>query len=201
MKFKELLEDITWEEIKESLEKLDVKNLEDYRNVYLNLLSLEPTETDTRLCIVWIPPDGKFVDDGYWDIHGRNGKLHKDTEDAELFPNVSEEFLNSEVTWALEFNKWCEFLGMEIDTETANNIELSRADIVAHILYEMTFIGYEEEEIQDKANELKEAVEEIKNMSEEELKKNCCNLEEFKERIQKKIDGLEMEKEDEEGEI
>jgi len=185
MKFKELLEDVTWSEIKESLIKLyevTPHNLEDYMSVVQNLTTMNSKESDMRICVEWVPPD-EFNENGYWTVHGRNGKLHKDTEDAELFPNADEEFLNSEVNWALEFNKWCEFLGMEIDTETSNNIELSRADIVAHILYEMTFIGYEEEEIQDKMDDLKQRVEEIKNMSEEEIKKNTISLEDFKKKF------------------
>jgi len=199
MKFKELLDDVTWSQIEEALIRLyqvTPHNMEGYMSVVQNLSTLNPKESTMRICIDWVPPDGKFVENGYWDIHGRNGTLHKETDDAQLFPKASEEWLNSEVTYALEFNKWEEWLGMEIDSNTANNIELRRADIIAHALWEMTFCGYEEEEIQDKADELKRRADEVKNMSEEELKKNCCTIEEFKEKIQKRIDELEKERED-----
>ena len=199
MKFKELLDDTSWSQIEEALKRLyDVTdhNFEGYMNVVQKLSTMNPKESQMRICINWVPPDGKFVDNGYWDVHGKDGTLHKDTDDVKFFPNAGEEFLNSEVTYALEFSKWCEFLGMEIDTDTANNIELSKADIVAHILYEMTFVGYEEEEIQEKANELKKRAEEIENMSEEELKKNTITIEELKEKLREEKE-IDDEQEDE----
>jgi hypothetical protein len=201
MKLKELLDDTNWSQIEEALIRLyevTPHNLEGYMSVVQKLSTMTPKESNMRICINWIPPDGDFIENGYWDLHGKNGTLHKDTEDAQLFPNAGEEFLNSEVTWALEFNKWEKWLGMEIDTATANDIRLMKADIVAHALWEMTFCGYEEEEIKEQADELKRRSDEVKNMSEEELKKNCCTLEEFKEKIQKLID--EEEKGEENGE-
>jgi len=200
MKLKELLDDVTWSQIEESLIRIynvTQYNLEGYMSVVQKLSTMTPKESNMRLCVVWVPPDGEFVEHGYWDVHGKNGTLHKNDEDADLYVNASEEFLNSEVSYALEFNKWDEWLGMEVDSETANNIELKRADIVAHALWEMTFCGYEEEEIQDKANELKERAEEVKNMSKEELEKNSCSLEECKERMQKRIDEFEKENDNE----
>jgi len=198
MKFKQLIDDTTWEQIEEALIRIynvTPHNMEGYMSVVQKLSNMTPKESDVRIFITWVPPDPKWDDKddiGYWDIHGRDGTLHKDTDGAKLFPNASEEWLNSEVTWALEFSEWCEFLGMSIDPETANNIELSKADIVAHVLWEMTFCGYDEEEIQGKADELKEKVEEVKNMSEEELKENCYNnMEEFEEKMKKIIEEKE----------
>ena len=202
MKFKQLIDDTTWEQIEEALIRIynvTPHNMEGYMSVVQKLSNMTPKESDMRICIDWTPPDG-FNETGYWDIHGRDGTLHKDTDDAKLFPKAEEDWLNSEVTWGLEFNKWEEWIGMEIDSNTANNIELRRADIVAHILYEMTFVGYDEEEIQDKADELKERVEEVKNMSEEELKENCFTMEEFKEKMKKIIDEKEKESDNEEEE-
>lgn len=203
MKFKELLDDVTWMQIEEVLiriYKVNPHNLEGYMSVVQKLSNMTPKESNMRICIDWVPPDDRFNDEGYWNVHGRNGTLHKDTDDAELFPNADEDFLNSEVTYAIEFNKWAEWLGMEIDTNTANNINLMKADIVAHALWEMTFCGYEEEEIQDKADELKERAEEVKNMSDEELKKNCCTIEEFDEKIKKIIEENQKERDNEEEE-
>ena len=171
-------------------------------SVVQKLSNMTPKESvDMRICIDWVPPDGRFNETGYWDIHGRNGTLVKESSDFEYFKeNCSEEVANSEQSFALEFNDWSEWLGMRIDPETANNIELSKADIIAHALWEMTFISYNEEEIQDKANELKSAVEEVKNMSEEELKENCYTMEEFKEKMKKIIDEKEKESDNEEEE-
>lgn len=185
MKFKELLNELTWAQIEEALIRLymvDEVNLENYMSVVRKLSTMKPVESKMRLCVDWIQDDEKFSfnDKGFWSVYGKDG---------------------SEVTWAIEFTKWNELLGMSIDPETANNIELSKADIVAHLLYELTFCGYEEEEIQDKANELNERVEEVKNMSDEELKKNCCTMDELRERLKKITEENQDERDNEEEEI
>lgn len=172
MKFKELVSDTDWESVANSLKSnYDVSDdsLDSHRDVYYKLINTDSCEdTNMRICIEWIPPDGDLVDDGFWDVFGRNGTLHKETEDVELFSNSSEEWLNSEVSYALEFNSWSKWLNMEVDSNTANNITLMKADIVAHCLWEMTFISYDEDEIQDNLEGLKNQVEEIKNMTDEE---------------------------------
>lgn len=203
MKFKELLDDVTWKQIEEALIRIynvTPHNMEGYMSVVQKLSTMEPVDRkdQMRICICWVPPnEEKLIDEGYWDVHGKNGKLQKDTEDAKFFPNASEEFMNSEVTWAIEFHKWNELLGMEIDNETANNIELTKADIIANILWEMTFISYNEEEIQKESDEIKRRVDEIKNMSEEELKKNCCTMEEFKEKMKKIMEENQKDRDNE----
>jgi len=192
MKFKELLEDVSWQEVEESLVKLHVENLENYYKVFFTLFTLEPSSSDMRICIKLIPPDDD--DPSYWEVLGKNGTLHKDTEDVKLFPDATIEFMDSEVEYAIEFRKWEEWLGMEIDENTANNINLMKADIVALVLKEMTYFGYEQEKIKETLDMLKERAEKYKNMSEEELKKNSSSLEEVKKRIDKiikdkKVDG------------
>lgn len=109
MKFKELFDNVTWSQIEKSLiriYKITSYNLKDYMSVVQKLSSMSSKESNMKICIDWIPPDDELVDNGYWDVYGRNGTLHKDTEDAEFFSNVGEKFMNSQVTYALEFNKW-----------------------------------------------------------------------------------------------
>jgi hypothetical protein len=47
--------------------------------------------------------------------------------------------LNNEIDYALEFNTWEEWLGMEVDTITL--AEFSKNDIIAHCLFEMAYEG------------------------------------------------------------
>lgn len=47
--------------------------------------------------------------------------------------------------WAIEFRPWAEWLSMVIDCPP--ELELSNAQILANIFYEMTFAGFDEEEI------------------------------------------------------
>ena len=48
--------------------------------------------------------------------------------------------------WAIQFERWENWLGMEIEESTRKR--LSPVEIVAHCLWEMTFEGFEQEKIQ-----------------------------------------------------
>jgi len=191
MKFKELISDTDWDSVANSLKSnFDISDdsLESYRDAYFKLINYESYEdTKMRICIEFVEPDGNLIEEGYWNVFGRNGTLHKDTEDAELFPNSSEEC-------ALEFSNWSEWLNMEIDENTANNIQLMKADIVARCLWEMTFISYDEDEIQETLEGLKNQVKEIENMT-EERGKSFKSVDEMMDYIENLKDD-----EDEEGE-
>lgn len=43
-------------------------------------------------------------------------------------------------TWAIEFEPWENWLGMEIDSKTFKKFD--KIDIICHCLYEMTFAGF-----------------------------------------------------------
>lgn len=59
--------------------------------------------------------------------------------------------------WAIEFRPWAEWLSMVIDCPP--ELELSDAQILANIFYEMTFAGFDEEAVEMKLNEIEEIAE------------------------------------------
>jgi cell division septum initiation protein DivIVA len=71
---------------------------------------------------------------------------------------------------------WNEWLGMTISKQTAE--EFTELEIISHCLYEMTFMGYDEAEIQDFKSDLEKRVDDFKNMSEEE-KKNLKSIDDL----------------------
>lgn len=71
--------------------------------------------------------------------------------------------------YAIEFTPWDEWLSMEIDSKTLN--EFSELEIIAHCLYEMTFIGFDEMKIQENLNQLTKTAEAVENMTDEEKAK------------------------------
>jgi hypothetical protein len=105
-------------------------SLPGYERVYWTLLSASPVDTTMRLMIEYVPKDDEFG--GYWDVSAQ------DLEDLEFY--------------AIEFRPWEDWLGMEIDPETLKTI--SSLDIICHCLWEMTFIGYEQDEIQKQWQEI-----------------------------------------------
>jgi N-acetylglutamate synthase-like GNAT family acetyltransferase len=71
--------------------------------------------------------------------------------------------------YAIEFTPWDEWLSMEIDSNTI--CEFTEHDIIAHCLYEMTYIGFDEMKIQWKLNQLAKTAEAVENMTKEEKEK------------------------------
>jgi hypothetical protein len=66
---------------------------------------------------------------------------------------------------------------MDIDENTLQ--DFTELEIIAHCLYEMTFMGFEEEEIQPELDKLKGIADEYKNMSDEEKKENTISLDDL----------------------
>ena len=86
---------------------------------------------------------------------------------------------------------------MEIDPRSLE--DFSRFEIITHCLFEMTFMGYEEEEIQAELKKINDSVEEIKNMTDEEKKEKLISWKEMKKELGIE-DGGDHENEDDENE-
>lgn len=78
---------------------------------------------------------------------------------------------------AIEFQPWREWLGMEIHPDVFR--QYSDLEIIAHSLYEMTFIGFDEKEIQDELNIIQKSIEDYKAMTDEEKRRNMISFEDF----------------------
>lgn len=59
-------------------------------------------------------------------------------------------------------------------------------EIIAHCLYEMTFVGYDETEIKEQLDAINDRAQEYKNLTEEEKKEQTISLEELKKRLDPK---------------
>jgi hypothetical protein len=86
-------------------------------------------------------------------------KEYGDVEDKKDYVDVCG--INKEANnWALDFMDWREVLSMKITQDSINNFSL--LDIVCHCLWEITFNGYSNTEIQAQFKELKDLIDEIK---------------------------------------
>lgn len=79
-------------------------------------------------------------------------------EAVEEYENVSGVMQGEDIRYAIEFTPWNQWLGMEFTTES---LKYPEVDLLAHCLWEMTWSGFEEEQIQEKMNGLLETVKEI----------------------------------------
>jgi cell division septum initiation protein DivIVA len=73
---------------------------------------------------------------------------------------------------------------MDLAPETTE--KFSDLDIIAHCLYEMTFIGYNEEEISEQFETINDRVEEYKNLTKEEKEEKIISLDELERRLNQK---------------
>jgi len=174
MKLNDIIKSYNWLSVELTLLRLypDQETMVDeYRNVFEKLKFLEPENYD--MSIVLAENECDFDDDSesrtYVDVSGR-----KKEEDLNSITN----------SYAIEFVEWRKWLGMEIAPETIRNFK--KLEIIAHCLYEMTFIGYNEKEIKEQFDIINESVEDYKSMTEEEKKEKTITFEELKERLNKK---------------
>ena len=114
---------------------------------------LESTEAEISIVIGWVKDD--FDNHEYVDVSGYERSYTQ-------FPNEQNHSL------ALEFTSWDKWLGMDVDEKTSK--DFTELEIISHCLYEMTFISFDQEIIQEEIDKLEKLSEEIKNMTEEEKK-------------------------------
>jgi hypothetical protein len=142
MRLKDIINSVSWPDVWYAMMEYypdQEQNLEGYHKVFHELLEKDPTnEYDMDLVIKAVVEDD---DHTYYHVYGLDN-----TDDTE---------------YAIDFMPWSEWVNMKVPDILV--VIYPKEDIVAHCLWEMTFCGYHEEEIQAKMNELKAMVEDIKN--------------------------------------
>ena len=169
MTFYELIKSQHWLSIEHTLLDLypDQKEImEEYRSVFESLLIMQPVNDEMLIVLTEIECD---TDDecqpksAYIDVSGRKQK-----------PELNS--IND--SYAIEFVKWENWLGMKIVPETLE--KFNALEIISHCLYEMTFCGYEQNEIQEQYASINKSIEDFKHLTEEEKKQTTISFEDFK---------------------
>jgi len=166
MKLIELIRQNSWLSVELTL--LDIypeekKNISGYEEIFRQLVSMPVIETDMIIEIKREIDD--FDNEEYIDISGRKKNEPKDQKEQEI-------------SYALEFTPWSEWLGMQIDKNSIKNF--TELEIISRCLFEMTFVGFDENEIQEELNKINDTVEEYKLLTEEEKRLRTISLEDFK---------------------
>ncbi len=170
MTLKTLLQKYTWLNVACVLWDLypdEEKNSSGYQEVFEKLRIMSPINIDMSIVVARCKDD--FDGEEYVDVSGKY--LHPKTEEQTF-------------SQAIEFTPWKEWLGMSIDEKSL--VQFSEPEIIAHCLYEMTFAGFEEDEIQEEMKHIKNIAEDYKNMTEEQKKANTISLDEFLKNVNKK---------------
>ena len=141
MKLYELLKKYTNEEIIEELKKHynDIVD-EAYESALTELRLITPSkkEQDIKINVEMVTKNfGELLDEPFLSCDG-------------LGPDPDNE--NEIVRWGIEFDDWDEWLAKEINED--NFKELSEITILAGVIWELTFCGYDQKEIQSKAQQI-----------------------------------------------
>ncbi len=167
MKFIEIIKSNTWLTVELTLLRLypeQKDSIEHYRLVYEALKFLEPIEMD--------------IDITLYQYHNDDGQPSVvDVSGINLQPSP-EDITNG---LAIEFTSWDKWLGMGITPLTLR--EFSEPEIISHCLNEMTYAGFDQEEIQTEFAKLKSIVDEYKAMSAEEKERHTVSHDELRKRL------------------
>lgn len=142
MIFKELLQKVSIDDVVCYINNHyedEKKFEEDYRRMYASLLNSEPNiDSDLLLYMALVLPI--FGDEKeYFDVSGYS--------------------FEEEVSYAIEFTPWNEWLGMKVAENSIK--EYGAVTFVAECLREMSFISFEEACISEKVNQLEDICKEI----------------------------------------
>lgn len=133
-------------------------------------MAWQSARTDTGKHLVQEFFRQEINDEPFIEVVGRNGALNLEQADFQHFQNkVNDEYANAETNFSITFHPWEKWLGMQIDGSTLEKFTASH--IAAHCIWDMTFHGFEQWQIQETLYELKRRIEEIESMTEEERDK------------------------------
>lgn len=166
MKFSEIIKRNSWLSVELVFLQLypeEKKNILGFEEVFNELKTINPTETDISIMVSHEKDD--FDNEEYVHVSGYNN--HPEDNPDELT-----------ISLALEFTGWDEWLGMDLDKKSM--MDFTELELISHCLYEMTFFGFDQESIQKEMDEMKKEVDEIKNMTEEEKKTKLISWDDLK---------------------
>lgn len=177
MKFSDILKRNSWLSVELVFLQLypkEMKNISGYETVFNILKTLGPTETDFSIVVSNEKDD--FDNEEYVHV---SGYINHPEDNEDESPN----------SFALEFTNWSEWLGMDLDEKSIK--DFTELELISHCLYEMTFLGFDQETIQKEMDKMEKEVDEIRNMSEEKRKTKLKSWDDLKKE-------LDMEDENEE---
>ncbi|NND61350.1 MAG: hypothetical protein HKN49_13915 [Gammaproteobacteria bacterium] len=173
MTLAQLLTKVTWPHLKAAIVWAypDAKDSFDaYRLVLAKLKQLQPAPSAMRIVITETFRQG-IDDKAFLEVIGRNGCRNRDQQDFRYFEHtVDDGYADAETDWSLSLRPWEEWLGMEIDASTLDKFDSS--EIAAHCIWDMTFHGFEQGQVQSTLAEIMHRADEIDAMSEEEREKH-----------------------------
>ena len=164
MKLYQLIQTNSWLSVQLTLLNLypdQEDNISAYESIYSELKQMSEVNTDMQIVLKQCFDD-ETGEESYVDVSGC-----KESDDKDIFSE----------SYAIEFTPWNNWLGMTIKKNTLS--EFNELEILSHCLYEMTFVGYNEEDIQGQFSDINDDIEKYKSMTDEEKKNGTKSLDDF----------------------
>ncbi len=185
MTLSEIIKSNSWLSVKLTLEKLFPDQEEfwdDYEKVFNELKVIQPKSSNVTIDIHWVHDD--YDDADYVDVSG-------------YYTNPADRTNEYTDSLAIEFVPWEEWLGMPIDETSLK--EFNELELIAYCLNEMTYAGFEQEDIQSEINRIKEIKDEYESMTPEEKAKKTYSFDDVNDILKKfdKEEGKNKENDDE----
>ena len=175
MKFHELIKTNNWLSVEITFLNLypdQKKNIEGYNEIFAELQKMKPGKSNMQI-VLELQEKDDFYDEPFVHVYGLEIKpKSKKTE-----------------RYGLDFVKRKKWLDMTINENTLK--EYTELEIISHCLYEMTFYGYDEKDIQNEWKKIKRQIDEIKSWTPEEREKNLISSEEVFRRLDEKFKNKE----------
>ena len=135
MKLKELFERVTWNDLKIALAKEypeQKKFLKGYERAFKEICKLKPKSKNPT-------ENWNIIIEECEDWFDKVKYIHV----GGICPEKKEDGVDADQSWSLMLTDWSEWLNMDIDQ---NKFKMGRVltftEMVAHILYEMTWMGF-----------------------------------------------------------
>jgi hypothetical protein len=145
-------------------------SLNGYERVFNELKTLPPVNSEITILIS--NEIGSFDNEPYVNVSGYN---HSKT--SRSIDDLTDSL-------ALEFTPWNKWLGMNIDEDSLKCF--NQLELICHCLHEMTFMGFNQKEIDNEWQKIKNAEQEFKHMTKEEKERSTMTLEELKKKYKLK---------------
>ena len=155
-----------------------------------NLCQIEPVDSGHLILgVIHTGEEGEFLDPCLYCKEEITASFREDSELSRLngIEGLSEEEIKRLAqirdfpsSYAFEFSPWNEILGYEVDMQNA--CEVGAAALCAAVLWEMTFFGLDEAQVEEERRKLDELLREAEKLSalpEEEREKHYTSAEEF----------------------
>lgn len=156
MKLFELIQTNNWLSVKETLLSLypdQEEGISAYQKVFSQLLQMNSNASQMEI-VMKEYYDEEAYGKSYVDV---SGSMLKGTEEEMSY------------SYAIEFEPWENWLGMSINETSLK--EFTELEIISHCLFEMTFMGYDENEIQGFKSKVEKSIDDYKLMTKEEKSK------------------------------